>query len=271
MKIVKIAFFWPEARGFKRNRPNGVPEYNFLHFWDPAEIILNGEKIVTAPHACIIYKPNTPQCYSFNEKSTQDWFRFEGDIDAIMEKYGLECNTIYYPENYSFISSLTRKMELEFTCQSKYSDDICEAYLNEFFILLSREVSVKTEASNINQATRTQLIQLRRQIQREYSKPWTIDDMASLINLSPSYLHAIYKQFFGVSPLNDLISVRIERACLMLSGTKKSNAEIAANLGYNTTSHFMRQFSKKMGMSPREYRRQTKVDDLPRDKVRDKA
>lgn len=271
MKIVKIAFFWPEENGFKRIRPNGVPEYNFLHFWDPVEMVLNGEKIVTAPHACIIYKPNTPQHYSFNDKSTQDWFRFVGDVDALMEKYGLEYNTIYYPENYSFISEITRKMELEFTCQSKYCDDICEAYLNEFFILLSREVFFKPEVSNINQATRTQLIQLRRQIQREYSKSWTIDDMANSINLSPSYLHAIYKQFFGVSPLNDLISVRIERACLMLTGTKKTNAEIAASLGYNTPSHFMRQFSKKMGMSPREYRRQVKVDYMPRDKVRDNA
>ncbi len=269
MKIVKIGFSWPEPKGFKVSRPSGIPEYHFLHFWDPFKLILNGEEILAEPHACIIYKPNTPQYYSCECESTQDWFRIVGNMDGIMEKYGLSYNTVYYPENYEFISSLTRKMEFELTSRDDFYDDICNAYLTQFLILLSRGISPKEEKSNINTQTRTQLIRLRRQIQREYNKRWTITDMAKFINLSPSYLHAAYKRFFDISPLNDLIAIRIEQACTMLSDTQKSVNEIAVSLGYNNPSHFIRQFTKKEGISPYKYRQQTKIENINRDRFRE--
>ncbi len=269
MKVVKIGFSWPEPEGFKVVRPNGIPEYHFLHFWDSFEIILNGEKICAEPHACIIYKPNTPQYYSCKSESTQDWFRVVGNMDKAMQKYGLCYNTVYYPENYGFITSLTRKMEFELTSCDHHYSEMCDSYLNEFLILLSRGTSPKEDKSNINSETRAQLIRLRRQIQREYNKKWTIEDMANFINLSPSYLHASYKRFFGTSPLNDLILVRVERARVMLSDTKKSVNEIAVMLGYNNPSHFIRQFTKKEGISPYKYRQQTKFENIHRDRFRE--
>lgn len=269
MDIVKIGYSWPEPKGFRVARERGIAEYHFLHFWDSFEIIINGEKIKTEPHACIIYKPRTPQFYNCASESTQDWFRIVGNLDDTMEKYGLSYNTVYYPENYEFITSLTRKMEFEFTSRDMFYEDICRLYLEQFFVFLSRGVSAKDDKSNLNSETRDQLIRLRRQIQLEYNKKWTIEDMANLINLSPSYLHVSYKRFFGSSPMNDLISVRIERARTMLSDTKKSVNEIAARLGYNNPSHFIRQFTKNEGVSPYKYRQRTRIENIHRDRFRE--
>ncbi len=270
MEIVKIAFSWPEPAGFKVERPDGIPQYHFLHFWNPCELVLDGQKISAEPHACIIYKPHTPQYYSFKGKSMQDWFRIEGDLDAIMEKYGLSYNTVYYPQNYEFISSLTRKIEYELTVCDDFYDGMCESYLTQFFIMLSRGIHPKEENSSLNSETRTQLLRLRQQLHREHYKNWTIGEMANFVNLSPSYLHAAYKRFFGVSPLNDLILFRIDRARSMLSDTQKSVNEIATVLGYNNPSHFIRQFAKKVGVSPYKYRQQTKIENIRRGRYDEK-
>ena len=115
-----IRHSWPEKPGMTINRPNGINEYLFLHFWNSFEIELNGETIITKPHACIIFKKNTPQNYHSSEPSTHDWFRMVGNVEELLNKYNLKCNEIYYPKNYNFIPSLVRKMEVENTTKKAH-------------------------------------------------------------------------------------------------------------------------------------------------------
>lgn len=88
----------------------------------------------------------------------------------------------------------------------------------------------------------------------DFSRKWTIEAMAKLINFSPSYLHTVYKRIFGVSPLSYIITLRIERAKMMLIESKMPINEISDNLGYSNTTHFIHQFTGKVGISPLKYR-----------------
>ena len=255
LKARYIRHRWPEKPGLSIYRPNGIDEYLFLHLWNPFKIRLNEKTIITKPHACLIYHNKTPQIYSSKEASTQDWFRMSGDVEEILAKYGLETNKIYYPKNYSFITSLTRKMELECAIENKYHTELCNSHLNNLFIQLSREISSSSNSNEIlNSQTKEQLKKLRSILALEYDKKWNIADMATAINLSPSYLHATYKKYYGISPLQDLINIRIHQATILLTDDKKSISEISETLGYPSPSQFIRQFTKTIGISPLKYR-----------------
>ncbi len=251
-----IRHSWPEKAGLKIDRPNGIDEYLFLHFWTPVQIELYGQVITTQPNACIIIHRNTPQLYYWKEPLTHDWFRMIGDVPSFLEKYGLKTNTIYYPKNFSFITSLTRKLELEYTVESLYSDELCECYLKNLFIQLARELSPnQNQFKVLNTQTKNTLKKLRYQLSLEYDKKWTISSMAEFVNFSPSYLHATYKNYYGVSPIQDLITIRMQQATILLSDNKISVNEIAEKLGYPNTQQFIRQFTKSIGISPLKYRK----------------
>ena len=79
--------------------------------------------------------------------------------------------------------------------------------------------------------------------------------MAEQISFSESRFYSIYKEVFGITPLADLIKARVNSAENMLLFGQKSVAEIASELGYQNTTHFIRQFKKFTGLSPALYRK----------------
>ena len=71
--------------------------------------------------------------------------------------------------------------------------------------------------------------------------------------MSPSRFYAVYKNEFGVSPINDLIEARIHLAKSYLSSGEYSVSAAAEKLGYSSTYHFIRQFTKCVGVSPGKF------------------
>ena len=79
--------------------------------------------------------------------------------------------------------------------------------------------------------------------------------MAQSVGLSQSRFFTVYKQTFGNSPIDDLICARMESAKETLLLSDESINTIAENLGYNNTTHFIRQFKTFCGVSPTKYRK----------------
>ena len=99
------------------------------------------------------------------------------------------------------------------------------------------------------------LVELREKIYRNPQKKWNVDLMAADVNMSRSYFQHIYKEFFGVSCMSDVISGKIEKAKEILSETACTVSQVAAMCGYDNEEHFMRQFKKTVGLTPTAYRR----------------
>ena len=63
---------------------------------------------------------------------------------------------------------------------------------------------------------------------------------------------------YGLSPIQYLISRRIEEGKNLLRTTDYSIAQIASFSGFSSQSYFAQTFQKSMGMSPTQYRRQAR-------------
>ena len=96
---------------------------------------------------------------------------------------------------------------------------------------------------------------LRERAFSSLAHPWTAEEMAAAVNLSPSRFFALYKTLWGTSPIADLIRARIDAARTRLAGTDVPVARIAEELGYANLTHFSRQFRAMTGISPAAFRR----------------
>ena len=73
------------------------------------------------------------------------------------------------------------------------------------------------------------------------------------------YLSHAFKREYGVSPINYMISRRIDESKYLLAETDLSLSQIAQLLGFSSLSYFSQVFHRTQGISPKEYRQNQKT------------
>lgn len=82
----------------------------------------------------------------------------------------------------------------------------------------------------------------------------TVEDLAAHTGLSPSYLSRLFKKEIGISISDYIRKKKIEKAQNLLKFCDYSLIEIATYLSFSSQSHFIQQFKKIVGMTPKKYR-----------------
>ena len=82
----------------------------------------------------------------------------------------------------------------------------------------------------------------------------TIEHLAKLCGMSEVYLRKIFNHKFGISPKEYVIRKRIEYAKHLLISGHMSVSEVANLCGYTEPCHFSREFKKRTGISPKDFR-----------------
>jgi transcriptional regulator GlxA family with amidase domain len=95
----------------------------------------------------------------------------------------------------------------------------------------------------------------------ESESPHTISDLALELNLSESRLQHLFKQTTGGGLGHRLTEQRLQKAALLLSGTRMRIKEIAAAVGYEHTSSFTRAFERRFEQAPLTYRQSVMSND----------
>ncbi len=91
-------------------------------------------------------------------------------------------------------------------------------------------------------------------IAEHYAEKLTIDDLAAVAAVSPSYLIRLFKRQLGTTPHDYLLRHRITRAKELLAETALTSAAIAQRTGFASESNFSYRFKQMVGQGPRAYR-----------------
>jgi AraC-like DNA-binding protein len=96
--------------------------------------------------------------------------------------------------------------------------------------------------------------EVKRYLKNHIADTVRLADIADELCLSESYLSAVFKSQAGVTIMQYLEQLRIERAAELLKTTGNAVKSIAYELGYYDPYHFSRKFKMKTGYSPMGFR-----------------
>ena len=105
--------------------------------------------------------------------------------------------------------------------------------------------------------TREDLVHLRRArdlIDREYDRPLDVLAMARAAHASPSHFARSYREAFGETPYQHLLTRRIERAMALLRAGRLPVRDVCEAVGFASLGSFSARFHEMVGMTPTAYR-----------------
>jgi AraC-like DNA-binding protein len=90
-------------------------------------------------------------------------------------------------------------------------------------------------------------------VRSHLAEPLSVADLAERACLSPSAFAHLFRDVSGMSPYQFIKSVRLDRARELLVGGELNVSEVARSVGYSSLSHFINEFKRHFGVTPRAY------------------
>lgn len=91
-------------------------------------------------------------------------------------------------------------------------------------------------------------------IQKNYAKNISLDNMASICNISSSYFSKLFNRVVGDNFANYVNKIRVGKAKELLKTTDLPITSIAMDLGFEDSGYFVKVFKKIEGVTPSTYR-----------------
>jgi AraC family transcriptional regulator, transcriptional activator of pobA len=206
------------------------------------------------------------QVFSFGEKDVNKGYLCSFHEDILTGKFGgsellkdfefLQVwgnPRIVLPQQTSkFILHLFRRILHEYTQNGLNTPNIIQPY----FITLLCEVN--TAYKPVSASTQTMAVNITNRFKAllfaHIRSQHLVSDYAALLNISPNHLNKSVKAITGKSPGRWIDEAIVLEAKVLLSQTRLSISEIAAEVGIDDQSYFTRLFRKYEGLAPSEFR-----------------
>ena len=138
-------------------------------------------------------------------------------------------------------------------------DLVCQDLLEVLVVRLMRRTDFSLAPAASGTRTSKECAAVRRYIDSHFKESLSLDVLAEVAHVNKYYLVHTFSKEYGISPINYLISRRIAESKQLLSDTDHSLSQISHMLGFSSPSYFSQSFRKLEGISPMEYRRQSKL------------
>ena len=99
-------------------------------------------------------------------------------------------------------------------------------------------------------------------ISQHYQEDLSVAELAEKFHMSYSYFAAIFKEYYGQTCKEMILTVRLQKAEDLLQFTDFDLTYISQETGFCDCSHFIKAFKQKYGVTPRKYRMKEKSFDF---------
>ena len=156
------------------------------------------------------------------------------------------------------ISSCLRNILREMEMKQPGYEDVCQAFMEILIIRLMRNTGLSVPTETPIAGSHRQCAAIRRYIDLHFKESLTLDLLAEEAHMNKHYLSHAFKREYGISPINYMISKRIEESKYLLTETDLSLSQISQLLGFSSLSYFSQVFRKSQSIPPIEYRQNSK-------------
>ena len=260
LRINNVGIEWFHPAGFLVDRPEGSGDYAFVHWLTPVRIKTDGKVRFEQAGGGIVFTPGYPQWFGSDGVTPfgNNWFHFEGEgVPDLLEKYAIPLNQVIYPQHTDFVASRLRLFIRENISRDNFWEKATELNIQAFFLELARKLTSNREKPKTARLSEWEerLISFRCLLKEQCTKQWLLEDMAKEVHLSQSRFINLYREIFHISPVADLIQMRISLARYYLAMTRMPVNEIARLCGFTDVYYFSRQFKSLNNETASEFRK----------------
>lgn len=124
---------------------------------------------------------------------------------------------------------------------------------------LDKRDSLKKETKDINYSDKM-VMAMKKYIENNM-KDASLDGLADILDMNTQYVSKYFKDKMGINFSDYLLKVRMEKARSLLDDIRYKIYEVSFMVGYKSSKNFTRAFKKYYGLTPKEYRNKSKIED----------
>ena len=174
---------------------------------------------------------------------------------GFLRKWG-EHKVIFDEQQGKHITTLFERLNIE--NDSGKNKNIIKAYLTTLLVEID-EVYQRSETANDDFLSSNRICnRFIESVFKQCDHRIPIVAYAEKLNITPAHLHKTIKRFTGKTPLTWINEAVILEAKVLLAHTDSPVNEIAGKVGIHDSSYFARLFKKQVGVSPVDYRNESK-------------
>ena len=256
--------------------PNRHENYEMVYMKKGCAVFqISGTPVTLGPNDIVIIKPMQYHKFIVKSESACEFivlnFKFENKISGEYSDVPLEdfLNFVSGRESGAYIAlKVSQKNEiivlLNRIMKERENGEPGSDFLNyllvlELFVLLSRALKMEWESSIKAKSPKLrELINIAvNYIHNNFERDLSLGDISKYVFLSPSYFTRAFKEETGMSPINYLLKVRIDRAKEMLADTSMKISDIALSVGFSNQQRFNEMFKKYTRQTPLQYRKKS--------------
>ena len=102
----------------------------------------------------------------------------------------------------------------------------------------------------IENADANALDPVRDYIRVHYSEDLSLRTLSQMAGMTPNYFSRRFKQFFGRTPIDYQLDLRMRHACVLLKTADLKLSDVAAAVGFDDVYYFSRLFKRRVGIAP---------------------
>ena len=239
----------------RTTRPQGRLDYQLLYVAaGKAYFQFEGEYMEVPAGHIVLYRPGTVQYYEYFLEDQPEicWIHFTGsEAGQLMDRIGFDRAHVVSCDNTANCMDIFKHIIQELQLKRPCYEELLELYF--------RQLLTEVQRSHLeNLSTRykhsKKIEEIVHYFNEAYAQDICIEDYAANRHMSVCWLIRIFKRYMGITPLQYIASVRINKAKELLEGTDYSIQEIGNIVGYDNPLYFSRIFKKLVGCSPSQYR-----------------
>ena len=237
------------------SRPSGRLDYQLLYVVSgKAYFYFEEETLVVSAGHMVLYRPDIAQLYEYFLEDSPEvcWVHFTGyEAEELLDKTGFS-NTVslYCGVSHGFqelFSQMIRELQLKRPC----FEDLLPLYLRQLFTKIQRSC---LEVSSDHYRCSKEIASAIHYFNEAFSREISIENYALSQHMSVCWFIRSFKRYTGVTPLQYITTIRINKAKELLKDSGYSIQEIGSLVGYDNQLYFSRMFKKQTGCSPSQYR-----------------